>query len=52
MSHMETIRTFCCKLDPTPEQANEIDATLIAFARACNYIADVDGPFGNQGRGR
>jgi putative transposase len=38
---METIRTIVCKLDPTPEQVAEIEATLDAFAQACNHIADV-----------
>lgn len=38
---METIRTIVCKLDPTAEQVVEIEATLEAFARACNHIADV-----------
>jgi IS605 OrfB family transposase len=38
---METIRTICCKLNPTPEQVVEIDATLQAFAAACNRVADV-----------
>ena len=38
---METVRTIVCKLAPTPEQASEIDATLKAFASACDHIADV-----------
>jgi IS605 OrfB family transposase len=38
---MELVRTICCKLDPTAEQALEIDATLKAFAAACNRIANV-----------
>ena len=38
---METVRTIVCKLAPTPEQASEIDATLKAFAAACDHIADV-----------
>jgi putative transposase len=38
---METIRTVVCKLNPTAEQVAEIDATLVAFASACNTIADV-----------
>lgn len=38
---METIRTVSCKLVPTPEQCTELDATLVAFANACNFIADV-----------
>jgi IS605 OrfB family transposase len=38
---MDTIRTIACKLAPTPEQRVELDATLTAFAGACNFIADV-----------
>src|SRR5262245_32076786 len=38
---METVRTIVCKLAPTAEQAVEIDATLEAFARACNHMAEV-----------
>jgi putative transposase len=38
---METIRTVVCKLDPTTEQRAEIEATLSAFAGACNFAAEV-----------
>jgi len=38
---METTRTIVLKLQPTPEQATEMDATLSAFAKACDFIADV-----------
>jgi putative transposase len=38
---MDSIRTIACKLAPTPEQRAELDATLVAFADACNFIADV-----------
>jgi IS605 OrfB family transposase len=38
---METTRTIVLKLRPTPEQATEMDATLSAFAEACDYIADI-----------
>ena len=38
---METTRTIVLKLQPTAQQAVEIDATLKAFAAACNGIADV-----------
>ena len=38
---MESIRTIACKLVPTLEQRTELDATLVAFADACNFIADV-----------
>jgi putative transposase len=38
---METVRTVVCKLAPTPEQVIEVDATLRAFAAACDRIAAV-----------
>jgi putative transposase len=38
---METTRTVVCKLVPTPEQVQDIDATLKAFADACNFAAAV-----------
>jgi len=38
---MDSIRTIACKLAPTAEQRTELDATLGAFADACNFIADV-----------
>jgi len=38
---MDMVHTIMCKLDPTPEQASELDATLQAFADACNHIAEV-----------
>src|SRR6516165_5335099 len=37
---METTRSVVCKLAPTPEQASDIDATLKAFARACDFAAE------------
>jgi putative transposase len=37
---IETVRTVVCKLSPTPEQIVEIDATLQAFASACDFAAD------------
>jgi putative transposase len=37
---MKTTRTVVCKLAPTPEQAADIDATLEAFAAACDFAAD------------
>ena len=37
---METVRTVVCKLAPTPEQIQDIDATLKAFASACDFAAD------------
>jgi IS605 OrfB family transposase len=38
---METVRTIVLKLHPSPAQATEINATLGAFAEACNHISDV-----------
>jgi IS605 OrfB family transposase len=38
---METIRTIVCKLAPAAEQRVELDATLTAFAEACDFIAEV-----------
>jgi IS605 OrfB family transposase len=38
---MKTMRTIVLKLQPTAEQAIELDATLSAFARACDHIAEV-----------
>jgi hypothetical protein len=38
---METVRTVACKLAPTSPQRTALDATLVAFADACNHIADV-----------
>ena len=40
-SFMDTVRTIACKLAPTLTQRSELDATLFAFADACNHIADV-----------
>jgi IS605 OrfB family transposase len=37
---MEVTRTVICKLAPTPEQSSDIDATLRAFAAACDFAAD------------
>ena len=34
------MRTICCKLDPSPGQTAEIEATLQAFADGCNFSAD------------
>ena len=39
-SLMETTRTVVCKLAPTPDQCRDIDATLPAFASACDCAAD------------
>src|SRR4051812_40800153 len=37
---MDTTRTVVCKLATTPEQRAEIDATLAAFAAACDFAAE------------
>src|SRR5262245_35141668 len=37
---METTRTVVCKLAPTPEQRDQIDATMKAFAKACDFAAE------------
>ena len=37
---METTRTVVCKLVPTSEQTSDIDATLAAFAKACEFAAE------------
>jgi IS605 OrfB family transposase len=37
---MKMTRTVVCKLAPTPEQIRDIDATLEAFAEACNLAAE------------
>ncbi|MBF2067579.1 MAG: transposase, partial [Calothrix sp. C42_A2020_038] len=34
---MEQVLTLVCKLNPTPQQVVQIEATLKAFADACNY---------------
>lgn len=47
---MQGIRTICCKLTPTAEQAAQIDATLQAFADACNYLADLARTTNTRGR--
>ncbi len=38
------VLTIVCKLNPSPEQRAKIDATLKAFADACNYINEVVDP--------
>ena len=37
---MESIRTISCKLQVDPHQAERIEATLQAFADACNFVAE------------
>lgn len=41
---MKQTLTLVCKLQPTPEQAAKIEATLKAFAEACNYTNSVVKP--------
>lgn len=41
---MEQVITLVCKLNPTPEQVAQIEATLQAFAAACNYANEVVKP--------
>lgn len=38
---MEQLLTIVCKLKPMPEQVAQIEATLQAFATACNYANSV-----------
>jgi len=38
------VLTIVCKINPTPEQVTKIEATLWAFADACNYINEVVEP--------
>lgn len=38
------VLTIICKLNPSSEQRSKIDATLKAFADACNYINEVVEP--------
>jgi IS605 OrfB family transposase len=47
---MKTVRTIPCKLKPTPEQASDMDATLDAFAQACNFAADVARQIGSTNK--
>ena len=41
---MQQVLTIVCKINPTPLQVAKIDATLEAFADACNYINDTVDP--------
>jgi IS605 OrfB family transposase len=47
---MKTTRTVSCKLSPTPEQAADMDATLEAFAAACNFAAEVARQIGSTNK--
>jgi putative transposase len=41
---MKQVLTVVVKLQPTPEQVSKIEATLQAFADACNYVNDNTNP--------
>ena len=41
---MKQVLTVVVKLQPTPEQVIKLDATLQAFADACNYVNDNTNP--------
>ena len=41
---MKQTLTIVCKLNPTPEQAQKLDQTLVAFADACNYVNETVNP--------
>lgn len=47
---MEAVRTVVCKLAPTPEQRAEIEATLGAFARACDFAAETARTIGSTNK--
>jgi putative transposase len=47
---MKTIRTVVCKLAPTPEQIADIDATLEAFAAACDFAAETARAIGSTNK--
>ena len=47
---METVRTVVCKLAPTPEQRADIDATLVAFAAACDFAAETARSIGSTNK--
>src|SRR5262245_37955084 len=48
MKHV--VRTICCKLDVSADQAAQIDATLVRYAEACNAVADVARALGSTNR--
>jgi len=41
---MKQVLTIVVKLQPTPEQVSKMDASLQAFANACNYVNDHTDP--------
>ncbi|MDC0835257.1 transposase [Geitlerinema sp. CS-897] len=40
----QQVLTIVCKLNPTPEQSYKLDATLEAFAKACNFANQTVNP--------
>lgn len=41
---MNQVLTIVCKLNPTPDQAQKLDKTLMAFADACNFVNETVNP--------
>jgi IS605 OrfB family transposase len=41
---MKQTLTIVCKLNPTPEQSQKLNKTLVAFADACNYVNETVNP--------
>ncbi|MCX5935507.1 MAG: transposase, partial [Pseudanabaena sp. LacPavin_0818_WC45_MAG_42_6] len=41
---MKQVLTIVCKLQPTKEQASQIEGTLVGFANACNHINNTIDP--------
>ena len=41
---MNQVLTIVCKLNPTPEQAQKLDKTLVAFADACIFVNETVNP--------
>jgi putative transposase len=50
IERMDTVRTIVCKLAPTPEQRVAIDATLAAFALACDFAAETARSIGSPNK--
>src|SRR4051794_27028364 len=47
---VKATRTIVCKLDPTPEQVADLDATLGAFAGACDFAAETARSIGSTNK--
>jgi IS605 OrfB family transposase len=41
---MDQVLTLVCKLQPTPEQAQKLSQTVVAFADACNWVNKTTDP--------